>query len=199
MSSCQLQRYSLHRRIQLLNVRHRLLVTVNHKYQRRQYFVHPLPVAHLRISPRVAEQYVRHHVLNWRLTEKVNPWEGPHHVLLYHSAQFLITKVLIPKALARLGQRIVTAVRIQMRIQHVTILQLEIVFPMSLPLFHPLRRWRLQRTHKHCPAQTPERGSPQITTNRHVTQIIQGTIVRDRQNVPPVQPKSNISLVHNST
>lgn len=161
--------------------------------------MHPLPVAHLRISSRVAKQYVRHHVLNLRLSEKVNPWECPHHVLLYHSAQFLITKVLIPKALARLGQRIVAAVRIQMRIQHVSIFQLEIVFPMNLPLSHPLRRWWLQRTQKHCPTQTPERRSPQVTTNRHVTQIIQGTIVRDRQNVPPVQPKTNLSLVHNTT
>lgn len=149
--------------------------------------MHPLSVAHIRVLSRVAEQNVYHHFLHWVFAKEIHPGKGSNHILFNNGTQLLIAEVLIPEALFGLGQRVITTIRIEVRIQHVSAFQLMIFGTMRFPLLSPFFRWWFKNSQKYCPAYTAKRRNPQIAPYCRMTKIIQGFIVCNGSDVAPLQ------------
>lgn len=75
---------------------------MHHKQNRSQYLVHALAIAHFRIDPSVAKQYIGHCVLDRLFAKEFDAGKRSHHILFDDRAQFFVAKMLIPNALLRL-------------------------------------------------------------------------------------------------
>lgn len=75
-----------------------LMITLQDKYDWRQYLMHSLPIAHYGIDASVAKQDICHNFLNMWSAKEFDARYCTDYILSNNRAQFFVTEMLIPDA-----------------------------------------------------------------------------------------------------